>query len=50
MAAKSLSNPSHTSVIARAAALAAGAKGEDAYGYRAEAVGLMRLAQSLAAR
>jgi Ca-activated chloride channel family protein len=34
----------------QAIALAAGAKGEDAYGYRAEAVGLMRLAQSLSPR
>ena len=31
-----------------AIALASGAKGEDPYGYRAEAVKLMRLAQSLA--
>jgi Ca-activated chloride channel family protein len=33
---------------AEAITLAAGAKGEDPFGYRAEAVTLMRLAQSLA--
>jgi len=34
----------------QAIALAASSKGEDAYGYRAEAVGLMRLGASLSAR
>ncbi len=33
-----------------AIALATGARGEDAFGYRAEAIGLMRLAESLSAR
>ena len=33
-----------------AIALATGARGEDAFGYRAEAIGLMRLAESLAAQ
>ncbi len=33
-----------------AIALAAGARGEDAFGYRAEAIGLMRLAESLSAQ
>jgi Ca-activated chloride channel family protein len=32
----------------QAIALAQGARGQDPFGYRAEAVGLMRLAQSLA--
>jgi len=35
---------------ADAIALAGGAKGEDPYGYRAEAVTLMRLAESLSAQ
>ncbi len=36
-----------TGAYDQAIALASDAKGEDAYGYRAEAVRLMRLAQSL---
>ncbi len=33
-----------------AIALATGARGEDGFGYRAEAIGLMRLAESLSAQ